>query len=236
VTAWRSGLRRVLRASFVEPVPRDHRETDAAFRRRRVTVAVALVIGAVVLGLSLAVRPGDVVFYPLTLLLALIWTAGGLLSGRLHLGYLPVRGTLRRPVLSGLLTGLSAGAVFVAGGLVVRQLPPLHRAVEHVLAHARSGSLGLVAVITVVNGVAEEIFFRGGLYAAVGRRRAVTVSTLVYALATTATFNPMLVFAALTLGTVLALQRRVSGGVLAPVITHVTWSVMMLFLLPLLFG
>jgi membrane protease YdiL (CAAX protease family) len=235
MTAWRARITRALRASFVDPVARDHTETDAQFRRRRIIVAVALVIGAVVLGISLAARPGDVVFYPLTLLVALVWTAGGLLSGHLHLGYLPVRGALRRPVLNGFLTGLTAGLVFLAGGLVVRQLPPLHAEVEQVLAHARHGSLSLVAVVTVLNGIAEEIFFRGGLYAAIGRRHAVTVSTLVYALATIATFNPMLIFAALTLGAVLALQRRASGGLLAPVITHVTWSTIMLFLLPPLF-
>ena len=46
----------------------------------------------------------------------------------------------------------------------------------------------------------------------------------------------MLVFAAFTLGLVLALQRRASGGILAPIITHVTWSLLMLFLLPPLFA
>jgi len=234
--AWRAAVHRALRESYVDPVPRDHTESDAQFRRRRVIVAVTLVIGAVLLGISLAVRPGDVVFYPLTLLVASVWTLGGLTSGRLHLGYLPVRGSLQRPVLNGFLTGLTAGLVFVAGSLVVRQIPPLHREVELVLAHARHGSLGLVAVVTLLNGVAEEIFFRGGLYAAIGRRHAVIVSTFVYALATVATFNPMLVFAAFTLGAVLALQRRTSGGILAPVITHITWSTMLLFLLPPLFS
>ncbi len=61
------------------------------------------------------------------------------------------------------------------------------------------------------------------------------ISTVIYAAATLATGNPMLVFAALTLGVVLALQRRASGGILGPIITHVTWSMMMLFLLPPLF-
>jgi membrane protease YdiL (CAAX protease family) len=46
----------------------------------------------------------------------------------------------------------------------------------------------------------------------------------------------MLVFAALTLGVVFGLQRRASGGILAPMITHVTWSMIMLFALPPLFG
>ena len=43
------------------------------------------------------------------------------------------------------------------------------------------------------------------------------------------------VFAALVLGPVLALLRRSSGGILAPMITHITWSTMMLFILPPLF-
>jgi membrane protease YdiL (CAAX protease family) len=80
------------------------------------------------------------------------------------------------------------------------------------------------------------VFFRGGLFAAIGRRHAVVISTVIYAVATVATGNPMLVFAALALGFVLGLQRRASGGILAPIITHVTWSTVMLFVLPPLFA
>ena len=42
----------------------------------------------------------------------------------------------------------------------------------------------------------------------------------------------MLAFAAALIGTVVALQRRATGGVLGPMITHVVWSSGMLFLLP----
>jgi uncharacterized protein len=38
------------------------------------------------------------------------------------------------------------------------------------------------------------------------------------------------------LGTVVALQRRAGGGALAPILTHVTWSLSMLFALPPIFG
>jgi drug/metabolite transporter (DMT)-like permease len=41
------------------------------------------VAGAVLLGISLSVRPGDDVFYLLTVLVALTWVAGALLSGPL---------------------------------------------------------------------------------------------------------------------------------------------------------
>lgn len=37
---------------------------------------------------------------------------------------------------------------------------------------------------------------------------------------------------ALTLGVVTGLQRRVTGGILGPVVTHLTWSLGMLFVLP----
>lgn len=226
----------VLRTALVTQVDRDHAQPDHEFRRRRVVVALVLVVGAVLLAVSLAVRPGDPSFYPLTMLVAATWVLGGIVSGPLHLGHIPVRGTLRRPILTPVALGLLAGVVFGAGALVVRQIPPLAGYVDDVLAHANQGYLPLIAAVTLVNGVAEEIFFRGGLYAAIGRRRPVLISTLVYAVATLATGNPMLVFAALVLGLLLGLQRRASGGVLGPILTHVTWSSAMLFLLPPLFA
>lgn len=188
------------------------------------------------LGVSLSVHPGDALFYPLTLAVAAIWLLGGVLSGPLHLGYLPMRGASRRPFLTPIALGLVAGAVFLLGALVVREIPDLRAYVVTILDHAQQGTLWLIAVVALVNGAAEEVFFRGALFAAVGRRQPVVISTIVYGLATIATGNPMLVFAALTLGIVLALQRRASGGILAPVLTHLTWSMVMLFALPPLFG
>ncbi|GAB3591511.1 CPBP family intramembrane metalloprotease [Angustibacter peucedani] len=235
-TRWSAALRRAMGPALLDPVPRDHSQPDAAFRRRRVVVAVVLVVGATLLGISLAVRPGDPVFYPLTVLLAAVWVVGSFASGPLHLGRIAGRGRLRRPVVTPLLLGLAAGAVFVVGALVVRQVPALAGRVDDVLAHADEGSYALVAVVAALNGVAEELFFRGALFAAVGRRHAVLVSTLVYTLATVATLNAMLVLAALLLGLLLGLMRRATGGVLGPAITHVTWSMCMLLVLPALFG
>jgi membrane protease YdiL (CAAX protease family) len=42
----------------------------------------------------------------------------------------------------------------------------------------------------------------------------------------------VLVFAALIMGVLWGLQRRASGGILASMITHLTWSVVMLLALP----
>lgn len=201
-------------------------------RRRRVAVATTLALGAGLLYTSLHIRPGDPRFLLLTTVLAAVWVAGGLLAGPIPLGHLVIRGRPRRPVLLPFLVGVVVGGVFLAGALVVRAVPPLGDFVNAVLAHATPGALLPVAIIAVVNAVAEEIFFRGALFAAADNARPVLVSSAVYVLTTFATGNPMLVVAAAVVAPILGLQRRASGGILAPTITHATWSLVMLFVLP----
>jgi membrane protease YdiL (CAAX protease family) len=228
-------VRDFIRAALVEPVARDHTESDSAFRRRRVVALVTLVIGAVVLGFALRIRPGDPLFYVATLGLAVVWATGALVSGPLHLGRAHTRagGDDARPIVQSFALGALLLAMFVAGAFVVAHVPVLREPVEQLLDHARLGSLALVAVLTAVNAVAEELYFRGALYSAVGRRHAVAITTVVYALTTAGAGIPLLVLAAAALGLLTALQRRVTGGILGPVITHLTWSLGMLFLLPL---
>jgi hypothetical protein len=194
-----------------------------------------VVLGGLVLGFSLRIEPGSPWFYPATLLLAGVWTVGAFASGPLHLGLIEHPSGLRRPVVTPVLLGLALALVFVLGGLVVREIDVLDDQVRSVLDHAAEGAWPLLVLITVVNGIAEELFFRGAAYAAVPRHP-VAVTTVAYALATLATGNVMLAFAAVLLGVVVGLQRRASGGILGPVLTHVTWSVTMLFALPALFG
>jgi len=227
-------VRSFVRAALVTPVPRDHTESDAAFRRRRIVAVVTLVVGSVVLTLALRIPPGDPLFYAATVALAAIWTVGALVSGPLHLGRAHTRsGGDARPLVQSLALGAILLAVFLLGGFVVAHVPPLRDPVSHLLDHARLGSLALVAAITAVNGIAEELYFRGALYSAVGRRHAVLVTTVVYALTTVGSGIPLLVLAAALLGVLTGLQRRVTGGILGPMVTHLTWSLGMLLLLPL---
>jgi uncharacterized protein len=213
-----------------------HNEPPGVVRRRRVVVVVTLAIGAVVLGFSLRRHPGDTSFYWLTLLLAAVWVAGGFISGPLHLGGICWRGRNQRPVITGASVGLLLGGAFLVGGLITREIPPVAALITRVLLYAHHGWYPVIVAITLVNGVAEEIFFRGALYTALGRYHPVLISTVLYTCATLASGNPMLGFAAIILGTVCALERRASGGVLAPVLTHLVWGLIMVLALPPLFG
>lgn len=228
-------MRTFIRRSLWDVVPRDQRDTPEAFRRRQLVAVVVVLVGAIVLGWSLRLEPGSNVFYVAAVLLAGIWAAGAFLSGRLHLGRI-AGGTemFVRPILAPILLGLLLVGVFVLGSLVVREIDPLADYVSSVLAYADEGSLTVLAIITFFNGIAEELFFRGAMYAAIPRHP-VLWTTLAYVVATLATGNVMLGFAAIVLGAVCGLERRASGGVLAPVLTHITWSLSMLFVLPLLF-
>jgi membrane protease YdiL (CAAX protease family) len=214
----------------------DHREPRAVVRRRRRVVAGTSVVGAALLGASLSTRPGSREFYLSTGTVAAVWTLGGALSGPLHLGWIESRdATLRRPVLTPVLTGVGAFGLFYAGALVVQRVAVLDRAVARVLAYADAGDARLVLATTLANGVGEEVFFRGALYSALGGAHPVVASTAVYTLATTTTRNPALVLAAGVMGTLFGLQRRASGGVQAPLLTHLTWSTLMVRFLPPLF-
>ena len=213
-----------------------HNEPPGVVRRRRIVVAITLVIGAAVLGFSLRRHPGESSFYWLTLLLAAVWIAGGFISGPLHLGGICWRGRNQRPVITVTTIGLLLGGVFVVGGLIAREIPAVSALITRVLLFAHHGWLPLIVAITLINGVAEEIFFRGALYTALGRHHPVLISTVLYVCATLASGNPMLGFAATILGTVCALERRASGGVLAPLLTHLVWGLIMVLALPPMFG
>ncbi|HET6653184.1 MAG TPA: type II CAAX endopeptidase family protein [Nocardioides sp.] len=234
------GLRHRLRGRLPMPLthvaPVAHHESPAVRRRRRRVVAGVSVAGAGLLGASLSTRPGSKEFYGATLTVAGVWTAGGLLSGPLHLGWIQGRDRrLRRPVVTPIATGVGAFGFFYACALAARAIPPLDRAISRVLVFAEEGDEPLVLLTTLANGLGEEVFFRGALYAALGEERPVLTSTAVYTLATATTRNPALVLAAAVMGTLFGYQRRASHGLQAPALTHLTWSALMVRYLPPLF-
>jgi uncharacterized protein len=80
--------------------------------------------------------------------------------------------------------------------------------------------------------VAEELFFRGALWSLVAKSHPVVKTTLA---STAATRNPALVLAGTATSVLFGLQRRTSGSILAPALSHLTWSLLMLCYLPPLF-
>ena len=232
----RARLDRLLPKPLSHVVRTEHDESAAVRRRRRRVVGATAVAGAGLLGASLSTRPGSRGFYLSTATVAGAWTVGGLASGPLHLGWIETRdATLKRPVLTPIATGVGVFGLFYGAALVARRIPVLDAALADVLLFADEGDDRLVLLTTLANGLGEEVFFRGALYAALRDHSPVVSSTAIYTLATTTTRNPALVLAAGAMGTLFALQRRASGGIQAPLITHLVWSALMLRYLPPLF-
>ncbi|MGH8916761.1 MAG: lysostaphin resistance A-like protein [Actinomycetes bacterium] len=229
-----SALDEIRRAMTNVAVP--HHEPPSVVRRRRIVVAIVLVLGAVLLGLSMTRHPGQASFYWLALALEAVWLIGAFASGPLHLGGICWRGRNQRPLITGSATGLVLGGVFVVGGLIAREIPAVSGLITRVLQFADQGSWRLTLAIALLGAIAEELFYRGALYTALGRRHPVLISTILYTAATLASQNLMLGFAAIILGTVCALERRATGGVLAPILTHFVWSLVVVLALPPLFG
>lgn len=229
-----SALQEIRRAITNVAVP--HHEPPSVVRRRRIVVAIVLVLGAVVLGLSMTRRPGEASFYWLTLALSVVWLVGAFASGPLHLGGICWRGRNQRPVITGSATGLVLGGVFVLGGVIAKQIPAVSDLITRVFQFADQGSWRLTLAIALLGAIAEELFYRGALYTALGRHHPVIISTVIYVVATLASQNLMLGFAAIILGAVCALERRATGGVLAPILTHFVWSLVVILALPPLFG
>jgi membrane protease YdiL (CAAX protease family) len=231
----RPGLLREF-TDILSKVSPPYHESRAVVQRRRVVVAVVVLLGAAVLAAMHSKLTGDAAFYWLSLVLAVVWTVGAVAAGPLHLGAVRFRGRNERPVFTGTGVGLVLGGVFLLAGMAVQQIPMLADQVIAILDYTTQVSWRLVVLIAIVNAIAEEMFFRGALFSAFGRRYPLVFSTLLYIAAMMAAGNLMIGVAALVLGTVCAIERRATGGVLAPVLTHLVWGLMMVLALPSIFG
>ncbi len=191
---------------------------------------ISLVVGAAFLAATLRAPVDSNRFFLLGILAAGTWILGALVSGPIPLasGDTPRLALSFRALVLSVITFLA----FLAADLVGQHLPLVSAALHNVLTKADSGPTALVLGVALMNGVGEELFFRGALFDALGSRRPVVVSTVVYVAVTVATGNVALVLAAVAMGTIFALQRARSGGILAPMVTHVGWSTLMLLCLP----
>ena len=141
-------------------------------------------------------------------------------------------GAARALVIVPVAAGAATFALFYGAARVARRHPALHRAIASVLGYAEAGSTPLVVLIASGSGVAEELYFRGALWSGPSPLR---TTTLAYAASTAAAGNPALVLAGVITSVVFGWQREATGGVAAPAVAHVTWSLLMLSFLPPLF-
>lgn len=215
-------------------------EPAAVLRRRRWVVGLTLVVGAGLLGATLTVDADTPAFFLLGFALAAVWVVGSLASGPLHLGRSlhPAPGPAgeatpgHRAVGGPILLGVVAYLAFLVLYLVLRDVPVFEGALEGILDRADAAALPLVLALALANAVAEEVYFRGALHEAIGGRQAPVIATAVYVATTVAGRNVALVAAALVMGTVFMLERLATRGILAPALTHVTWSALMILALP----
>lgn len=141
-----------------------------------------------------------------------------------------------RTAVMSVLTGAGAFGVFYGAARLSRHIAPLNRAIGGVLHYVDDGSTRLVLLTAGAAAVAEELFFRGALWSLVQDSHPVVKTTLAYAATTAATGNPALMIAGTATSVLFGFQRGTSGGILAPALTHLTWSLLMLCYLPPLFS
>lgn len=205
-------------------------DAPAARRRRRVVTGVAIVVGTALLAATLRVPDGSAWFTVLGLLVAAAWTVGSFASGPIP--FQPDRRVAWRAFVGPVMVGGAAFGAFLAAYLVARHLPVVGPALDGVLSTADAGPTALVLFVALVNGAGEELFFRGALHAALERHRPAVATTILYAVVTAATGNVALVIAAAAIGALFSLERLATRGVLAPMVTHLTWSTLMILALP----
>lgn len=216
---------------------------DAPTRDVLLTPAAALATlaaGTPLLRAAITAPRGGAAFRRRTAALAATWTAGGAATGQFQprLWQVKDRDELTDRVLRPAATAAAAVGVFAAGAVVVSKVPFLRREIETVMAHATRGSFAQAAALALVTGATEEVFFRGTVHdlANTFGLRPVRTSTALYTLTTTATGNPLLVFAAGVLGLLAGHERERTDSLLAPTLVHMGWSLGMLTILPRVTG
>ncbi len=198
--------------------------------RRRVSVAVTLVVGTAVLATTLRAPSGSTTFFVLGFLVGGIWIVGSVISGPIQLD--AIRSSRLATSLGGLALGIVAFLGFVAADLIGQRLPLISNSLHNVLIKADAGPAVLVLTVALVNGVGEELFFRGALFDALGSHTPVAGTVGIYVAVTATTGNVALVFAAAAMGIIFSLQRARSGGILASTATHLSWSTLMILAFP----
>ena len=201
---------------------------DVVHRRSTRTAVVALIVGAILLGITLNVDNGTWQFYAAGFALAATWVTAYAIA--------PTQPRVdRRRTLDaclGVLIGCAMFGVFVVGSWVMHSVHVFDHAVDELLATADSAEVGWVLALASVNAVAEELFFRGTLIDVARRRFAYAAGIGPYVCSSLPSGNIALVIAAAVMGTVFTALRMRTGALTASITTHLVWSALMILAFP----
>jgi membrane protease YdiL (CAAX protease family) len=142
-----------------------------------------------------------------------------------------------RAVFVGVATGVAMTlATYPMFRFAAELVPGLDVTVESLYAAARARDLSHALAWTALIIVAEEVLWRGlvldVLDERVPRSLASALSIASYALAQLGSGSLIVLLLALVCGTIWTVQRRVTGSIVAPLITHLIWSPAVILLWP----
>lgn len=222
-------------------------DPSGVLRKARLGVVVALVVGSALLASALRFRRGSVEFYVTTLAVGAVWIGGFVAVRATFAGrpaptrsradpgrVAPREVSPRVACLGGAAIGAVMFGVFVGGAEVGRRFSFLADPIDAILRKADAGPVVAVLAVALVNGVAEELFFRGALVDVTGtrQRRSYVLAVVVYVVVTSVSGNTALTVAAVVMGVVFAVERWWTGGVATPIATHLVWSTLMILAFP----
>ncbi|MDR7329876.1 CPBP family glutamic-type intramembrane protease [Corynebacterium guangdongense] len=133
------------------------------------------------------------------------------------------------------MAGVVLAALFIAGALAVGRIEALAAPVQELLLNASGSAIGLTLVVTLVNGVAEELFFRNTVprhLPGLNYPLRIAVAVGLYVAVTAAMLVPLLAVAAVAVGLVAHLEVRATGALISAIVMHATWAMGMLLVLP----
>ena len=149
---------------------------------------------------------------------------------------------LRRGGLQMVALGLASGALMAATAWQL--YPPVVSAVPWIASDTTGLYLSFAALTMTQAALAlppillgEELFWRGLMHdsflAHLPASASIPLGALAYAAAIVPTGSPVLMMTALACGLVWSALRVATGGLLAPLVSHLTWNALVLFVHPI---
>ncbi|HZE99170.1 MAG TPA: NAD-dependent epimerase/dehydratase family protein [Planctomycetota bacterium] len=172
------------------------------------------------------------------------WKGMTMAMGILMAGSLALKGVRRRvvPTLRRVGIGLAAGGVLYGltrlGVLALNALWPAWEAYAKTLSGWKSGhSVFFLATTLVMIVAAEELLWRGVVVRLAMQRFGalfgIVLGAALYAAAHAVTLNPLLLAAAFGCGLYWGLLAAMTDDLTAPIVSHLVWDVMIMFVTPL---